>query len=163
MRVLSEFVRILRPEPPATVFAHAPHVPTLYAVVERRLQAQDQDQEVKECAIACMGLIVKHLADHPAVNLQSVLPLLLERLRNEITRVTAVKTFALIASAKLDTQLTTPTQSSTVIQLAVGELCSFLRKSNRPLRQASLIALEKVRSPPLRAPLIGLLAGVASS
>ena len=144
MRVLSEFVRILRPEPPATVFAHAPHVPTLYAVVERRLQAQDQDQEVKECAIACMGLIVKHLADHPAVNLQSVLPLLLERLRNEITRVTAVKTFALIASAKLDTQLTTPTQSSTVIQLAVGELCSFLRKSNRPLRQASLAALDVI-------------------
>ena len=46
LRVLSEIVRVLRPDPPSVTFANETHVPGLYAVVERRLQAQDQDQEV---------------------------------------------------------------------------------------------------------------------
>ena len=142
LRVLSEIVQLLRPEPPASSFAYESHVPVLYGVVERRLQAQDQDQEVKECAITCMGSLVYHLADHPAVNLTTILPLLLERMRNEITRVTTVKTFALIAGAKLDVKLATPANGGPVLQLAVTELCAFLRKSNRPLRQASLTALD---------------------
>ena len=63
----------------------------------------------------------------------------------EITRVTAVKTFGLIAAAKLDVQLTTPcTGGTNVLQCAVTELCSFLRKSNRPLRQASLTTLDEL-------------------
>jgi cullin-associated NEDD8-dissociated protein 1 len=90
LRVLSEFVRMLRPDPPRISFAYEMHVPPLYAVVERRLQAQDQDQEVKECAITCMGLLVARLADHGTVKLASVLPLLLDRMRNEITRITSV-------------------------------------------------------------------------
>ena len=142
LRVLSEVVRLLRPSPPAAPgFDYASLVPPVYAVVEKRLQAQDQDQEVKECAITCMGLLVFHLADHPSVNLPQVLPLLLERMRNEITRVTAVKTFALLASqTQLDIKLTT------VLQPTVAELCTFLRKSNRPLRQASLTALNTIIS-----------------
>ena len=142
LRVLSEVVRLLRPDPPAVTFKYDALVPPVYAVVERRLQAQDQDQEVKECAISCMGLMIAHLADHPAVKLETVLPLLLERMRNEITRVTTVKTFALVASAKLDANLTTPCPGGTVLQCVVAELCTFLRKSNRPLRQASLTALD---------------------
>ena len=47
-------------------------------------------QEVKECAITCMGLLVARLADHGTVKLASVLPLLLDRMRNEITRITSV-------------------------------------------------------------------------
>ena len=62
----------------------------------------------------------------------------------------AVKTFALIASqTKLDVKLTTPCSSAsgvstTVLQSIVAELCTFLRKSNRPLRQASLTALNTI-------------------
>ena len=78
--------------------------------------------------------------------LPSVLPLLLERMRNEITRVTTVKTFALIAAAKLDVALTTPASGGTILELVVNELCSFLRKSHRPLRQASLAALDVIMS-----------------
>ena len=146
LRVLAEFVKLLRPEPPEVTFAHDVHVPRLYNVVERRLQANDQDQEVKECAISCMGLLIAHLADHPCIEHTKVLHLLLERMRNETTRITTVKTFALIAGAKLDVQLSTVVAGGTVLELAVAELCAFLRKSSRPLRQASLITLEVIIS-----------------
>ena len=144
LRVCSGFVRILRPEPPAAGFAGGVGlVQPLFDCVEKRLLAQDQDQEVKECAISCMGLVLCHLGDDPAVQLDRVLPVLLERLRNEITRVTTVKTFAALAVAKLDLKLGSalPGATGSVLQAAVSELCSFLRKSSRPLRQASLTTL----------------------
>ncbi|KAL1495813.1 hypothetical protein AB1Y20_016673 [Prymnesium parvum] len=148
LRVCSEFVRVLRPSPPAVEFDYRPLVPLLFECVERRLFAQDQDQEVKECAILCMELVVCHLGDDAAVHLDRVLPVLLERLRNEITRITAVKAFGAFAAAKLDLSLGAPVPSGggSVLQTAFTELCSFLRKSSRPLRQASLCALEAMVS-----------------
>ena len=58
----------------------------------------------------------------------------------------AVKAFAALAAAKLDMQLGTPLAGGTVLHAAVAELCAFLRKSNRPLRQASLTALTTIVS-----------------
>ena len=107
-----ELVRLLRPAPPAKSFAYEPHVEPLYRVVERRLQAQDQDQEVKECAITCMGTMLIHFADPAVVEPAVVLPIILERMRNEITRVTAVKTFGHISSAKLDVGSSDPCPSA---------------------------------------------------
>ena len=46
LRVLSAVVQQLRPDPPAKSFAYDALVAPMYSVVERRLQAQDQDQEV---------------------------------------------------------------------------------------------------------------------
>ncbi len=60
----------------------------------------------------------------------------MERLRNEITRLTAVKAFASIAQSPLSVDL------SPVLQPLLAELTGFLRKANRVLRQASLSALE---------------------
>jgi cullin-associated NEDD8-dissociated protein 1 len=144
LRVIAELVRVLRPAPPEAGFKFAPHVPPIFKVVRARLDAQDQDQEVKECAIETMGLTICHLGDACADALPGTLPVLLDRLRNEITRVTAVKTFALLAAAKLDTKLSSPLNGSTVLQAVVTELASFLRKSNKPLRQASLVALDVI-------------------
>jgi len=61
---------------------------------------------------------------------------LLERLRNEITRLTAVKAFASIAQSPLSLDL------SPVLEPLLAELTGFLRKANRVLRRASLSALE---------------------
>ena len=57
-----------------------------------------------------------------------------------------MKAFAALAAAKLDMQLGTPLAGGTVLHAAVAELCAFLRKSNRPLRQASLTALTTIVS-----------------
>lgn len=48
-------------------------------------------QEVKECAISCMGLVVSTFGDHLGAELPSCLPVLVDRMGNEITRLTAVK------------------------------------------------------------------------
>ena len=146
LRVCSEIIRVMRPDPPAAMFDFKPHVAPLVACAKARLLAQDQDQEVKECAITCMGLALCHLGDACAEELPTVLPILLDRLRNEITRITAVKAFAALAAAKLDMQLGAPLAGGTVLHAAVAELCAFLRKSNRPLRQASLTALTTIVS-----------------
>lgn len=61
---------------------------------------------------------------------------LLERLRNEITRLTAVKAFASIAQSPLSLDL------SPVLEPLLAELTGFLRKANRVLRQAALSAIE---------------------
>lgn len=48
-------------------------------------------QEVKECAITCMGLVISTFGDQLRAELPSCLPVLVDRMGNEITRLTAVK------------------------------------------------------------------------
>lgn len=69
------------------------------------------------------------------------LQVLLERLRNEITRLTAVKAFASIAQSPLSMDL------SPVLEPLLAELTGFLRKANRVLRQAALSAIEVTTQP----------------
>lgn len=72
-------------------FAFESYVRPIYSAVEKRLTAQDQDQEVKESAIIATGLVISILGDKLQSELPTSLNLLLDRLRNEITRLTAVK------------------------------------------------------------------------
>lgn len=51
-----------------------------------------------------MGHMVCHLGEHLRVELQGVLAIFLERLKNEITRLTAVRTLSLIAASPLKVQ-----------------------------------------------------------
>lgn len=76
----------------------------MFSVTLKRLKATDIDQEVKERAITCMGHMVCHLGDHLRVELQGVLAIFLERLKNEITRLTAVRTITLISASSLKVQ-----------------------------------------------------------
>lgn len=48
-------------------------------------------QEVKECAISCMSLVVSTFGDSLQRELPACLPILVDRMGNEITRLTAVK------------------------------------------------------------------------
>ena len=76
----------------------------------------------------------------------SPVQVLLDRLRNEITRLTTVKAFTRIAESPLQLSF------GPHMQPLLAELISFLRKANRPLRQASLSAID-VRCPLMLAPL----------
>lgn len=64
-----------------------------------------------------------------------VLSILLDRLKNEITRLTAVRAFGTIARTPL------PLDFTGILPQALAELTSFLRKANRQLRLAALSAL----------------------
>ena len=63
----------------------------IYMCCFGKLKASDIDQEVKERAIGCMGQIVATLGDLLSAELPNCLPIFYERLKNEITRLTAVK------------------------------------------------------------------------
>ncbi|KAL8237397.1 hypothetical protein R6Q59_018478 [Mikania micrantha] len=132
LRVCGELVQVVRPNIKVSDFDFKPYVYPIYNAIMSRLTNQDQDQEVKECAISCMGLVVSTFGDHLTVELSACLPVLVDRMGNEITRLTAVKAFAVIASSQLHLDL------SCVLEHVIVELTAFLRKANRSLRQATL-------------------------
>ncbi|GAA0140085.1 ubiquitin-protein ligase [Lithospermum erythrorhizon] len=132
LRVCGELVRVVRPNIEGFDFDFKPYVHPIYNAIMTRLTNQDQDQEVKECAITCMGLVVSTFGDLLGTELPACLPVLVDRMGNEITRLTAVKAFAVIAASPLHLDL------SCVLEHVITELTAFLRKANRVLRQATL-------------------------
>lgn len=99
-------------------FDPSPYINDLFTCTIKRLKAADIDQEVKERAISCMGQIICNLGnahtcqshdvmshsfplfnvflfsgtgDHLPAELPGTLLIFLERLKNEITRLTTVK------------------------------------------------------------------------
>ncbi|KAK6159683.1 hypothetical protein DH2020_003064 [Rehmannia glutinosa] len=132
LRVCGELVRVVRPNMEGYGFDFKPYVHPIYTAIMSRLTNQDQDQEVKECAISCMGLVVSTFGDHLGGELPACLPVLVDRMGNEITRLTAVKAFAVIAASPC-----TLTYLA-FLEHVISELTAFLRKANRALRQATL-------------------------
>ncbi|TKS71422.1 Cullin-associated NEDD8-dissociated protein 1 [Collichthys lucidus] len=105
--VTQQLVRVMRPQGQTATtggFDPKPFVREVFSVTLKRLKATDIDQEVKERAISCMGHMVCHLGDHLRTELQGVLTIFLERLKNEITRLTAVRTITLISASPLKVQ-----------------------------------------------------------
>ncbi|KAK9750059.1 hypothetical protein RND81_02G170400 [Saponaria officinalis] len=138
LRVCGELVRVLRPSFEASSFDFKPFARPIYNAIMSRLTNQDQDQEVKECAITCMGLVIATFGDSLSAELPACLPVLVDRMGNEITRLTAVKAFAVIAASPLHINL------SCILEIVVAELTAFLRKANRTLRQATLGTLNSI-------------------
>ncbi|CAG8443165.1 10301_t:CDS:10 [Ambispora gerdemannii] len=110
----------------------------IYSVTISRLKTLDVDQEVKERSILCLGVLLSQTGDSLKPQLPQCMPLLLERLRNEVTRLTTVKTFTSIADSPVCVD---PQVTKTVLK-AVDEVALLLRKSQRQLKVASLICLE---------------------
>ncbi|KAG6511801.1 hypothetical protein ZIOFF_029878 [Zingiber officinale] len=138
LRVCGELVRVLRPNFETSMPDFRPYVSPIYSAILARLANQDQDQEVKECAISCMSLVISTFGDNLQKDLPACLPILVDRMGNEITRLTAVKAFAVIANSPLRINL------SCVLEQVVSELTGFLRKANRALRQATLGTLNSL-------------------
>jgi hypothetical protein len=85
------------------------------------------------------GALISHVSFSTlAISIPQVLRVLLDRLKNEVTRLAAVKALATIARSPLNIDL------SSVLAPALAELTTFLRKANRQLRQAALTALEAI-------------------
>lgn len=99
-----------------------PYAKELFDATVEKVNLMDIDQEVKESAITCVGLVVANFGNDLGTELNSVLKVLVERLSNEITRVTAVKAFETIAASQQKVDL------SAVLPEVVRELSSFLRK-----------------------------------
>uniref|UniRef100_A0A8D3AAQ8 TATA-binding protein interacting (TIP20) domain-containing protein n=1 Tax=Scophthalmus maximus TaxID=52904 RepID=A0A8D3AAQ8_SCOMX len=113
-------------------FDPSPYINDLFTCTIKRLKAADIDQEVKERAISCMGQIICNLGDRLPNELPGTLLIFLERLKNEITRLTTVKALTLIAGSPLKIDL------RPVLPDAVPILASFLRKNQRVIHSTTL-------------------------
>ncbi|XP_045773917.1 cullin-associated NEDD8-dissociated protein 1 [Maniola jurtina] len=145
LRVLQTLVKVMRPlesienidgavSPPAEDLQS--FVPAMYECTLVRLRATDMDQEVKERAIAACGQLICHFGDYLENELPVCLPIFLERLRNEITRLTTVKALTKIASSPLRIDL------RPILSDVVPILGSFLRKNQRALKLSTLVLLD---------------------
>ncbi|CAG8542306.1 10983_t:CDS:10 [Racocetra fulgida] len=110
----------------------------IYNVTIARLSTPDADQEVKERSIMCLGVLISQAGDNLQDELKACMPILLERLRNEVTRLTTVKTFTMIA----DSTVCESEYVKVAITDAIQEVASLLRKHHRQLKVAALVCLE---------------------
>ncbi|NXY85574.1 CAND1 protein, partial [Alcedo cyanopectus] len=134
--VTQQLVKVIRPLDKPCALDAKPYVKELFPGTLKRLKAADIDQEVKERAISCMGHLIHHLGDHLSADLQPTLKIFLERLKNEITRLTTVKALTLIASSPLKIDL------RPILGEGFPILASFLRKNQRALKLSTLTALD---------------------
>ncbi|XP_048590232.1 cullin-associated NEDD8-dissociated protein 1 [Nematostella vectensis] len=133
--VTQQLVKVIRPLDVESKFNYKPYVGDIYSCTLMRLKAADIDQEVKERAISCMGQILCTFGDELQAELPVCLPIFLDRLRNEITRLTTVKAYTLVAGSPLRIDL------SPILSDSMPILASFLRKNQRALKLSTLTAL----------------------
>lgn len=136
LQVLQTLVKVIRPLDTATSFNFTPYAEPIYQCTLSRLQTSDIDQEVKEQAISCAAQILYNLGDYLHSNVEQCLPIFVDRLRNEITRLTTVKAMTLIASSPLRIDL------KIIMHDSIPILSSFLRKNHRALKLSTLSLLD---------------------
>lgn len=114
----------------------------IYTAIEPLLAAHDVDQEIKECALKASASLLSSLhASLTEDQTQRLLALLLDRLKNETTRIAAIKTISSI-STLLDGK--PGTLLSPIFTDSVSTMASFLKLSSRSIQQSSLEAIDRV-------------------
>ncbi|CDS10708.1 hypothetical protein LRAMOSA11194 [Lichtheimia ramosa] len=112
---------------------HMPYIHDIYQATLQIMTTSDADQEVKERSIMCFGALLSQTNDVLQSQQQEAWEMLLERLRNEVTRVITMRTLAIVCQSPV----TVGEESKRCALVAVDELAMLLRKSNRNLRVAS--------------------------
>ncbi|KAI9799873.1 MAG: hypothetical protein M1833_003795 [Piccolia ochrophora] len=122
----------------------------LYDVIFDRVTANDADLEVRQRAIHALGILLGRTSGPEGAKLFSqekrfaALDILYDRLRNEITRISAVRAVDTVASlATSKTEFSAAWTRNTSLELGAQ-----LRKANRALRAASLGALKNLVTHP---------------
>jgi cullin-associated NEDD8-dissociated protein 1 len=110
----------------------------LYDSIEPLLAAHDVDQEIKECALTATASLLSSLhANLTTEQKDRLLALLLERLKNETTRIAAIKTIsAIAASSSGDDKI----DLSGILGEMIESMAGFLKLQSRSLKQNSLEA-----------------------
>lgn len=116
----------------------------LYDAIEPLLAAHDVDQEIKECALtACASLLSSLHGSMSSEQTARLLSLLLERLKNETTRIVAIKTLSVIAAANQEIDQD-KIDLTPIYAESISTMSSFLKLQSRSLKQSSLEALDTV-------------------
>ncbi|KAL7566739.1 hypothetical protein ACA910_017789 [Epithemia clementina (nom. ined.)] len=117
----------------------------LFDAIEPKLAAHDVDQEIKECALRATASLLSSL--HSTMSAESktrLLELLLERLKNETTRIAAIKNLSIIAAASGDNSMedSASIDLSPILAESISAMSSFLKLQSRSLKQSTLEALD---------------------
>lgn len=144
---VEQLVKSLTPPRSLTVGQkHVADLQKLFTVISGRVTAIDADLEVRQRAIQALGILLARTSSEeglkllPASEREVALDTLKERLKNETTRLSAVRAINTVAAF-----------TTAHVQLPVGwtqevclELSAQLRKADRALRGASLDALKNL-------------------
>lgn len=144
--MISEALRVLMEVPHLMVLGSAIKAEmdevanSLYAAIEPRLSEHDLDQEIKECALSASASLISVL--HASLSMEQknrIFELLLERLKNETTRIAAIKTLSKIGDAARSNEAL---DLSSIMNETLGQLSILLRQQSRGLKQTSLECLD---------------------
>lgn len=145
IRTAEELVKAITP-PRAlrTSQKYRPELLNLYDIIVDRAASNDADTEVRQKAIQALGTLLSRTSVGEGATLlpsdkrQKGLNLLLDRLRNETTRIYAVRAIDNVAAHST----THGSLDAAWVQPVALELCGQLRKTNRALRGSSVEALQ---------------------
>mmetsp|Transcript_77181 Transcript_77181/g.213364 ORF Transcript_77181/g.213364 Transcript_77181/m.213364 type:complete len:1277 (-) Transcript_77181:133-3963(-) len=137
LRAVGTYVYPLRPGPQEPSSQLVEMLP-VFEVLRAKLLATDIDQEVKESALECFGHLMACTGDLPQFQaaLQNCLPPFVERIKNEVTRSTAIKALKTMCISQVHIA------TLTSVLAAIGShLSLYLSQNSRAFRQQCLDAL----------------------
>lgn len=141
----TELIKVLRPVSPSVTSissAVAPHLTSIYEATMKRLGSSDADEEVKGKGIICLGALLFHAGDQLAGDFETSLSFLRDRLKNEVSRLVAVKVVGEVA----ESPVCKGAAFDTWIQECLVEVSALLRKVHRPLKVASFSCIRALLS-----------------
>ncbi|CAD7955472.1 unnamed protein product [Amoebophrya sp. A25] len=114
-------------------------VQPLFAILQEKMTKTDLDQDVKEATLECLGHTLASMADIFDEETQKCLPPFVERMRNELTRSTAMSAFKTMCASPYTVQI-----PNEMLHTLCTFLTSYLSQNQRVLRQQSLDCLGHV-------------------
>lgn len=146
VRVTESIIKALTPSRSGDLEHNLGHLGEIYHAVFQQTIAAEVDLEVRQCAVHALGFLLactsgaklsRSLSKNERLKALSII---LDRLRNETTRLSAIQAIGLIsASAKEGDELQQPWVND-----VAAELGKQLRKADRVLRATSLGALRNM-------------------
>ena len=134
------------PRSRSTTQSHKEDLQNLYHAIVNKVSATDADLEVRQRAIHALGILLARTSSPegaallPSADRTTALNILNERLKNETTRLAAVRAIDTVAALTTSKDQLQPKW----IREVSLELSAQLRKANRSLRGASLAALKNL-------------------
>lgn len=151
VRVTESIIKALTPSRSKDLEHNLGHLGEIYRAIFQQTIAAEADLEVRQCAVHALGVLLAYTSGAKISRSLSktdrlkALSIILDRLKNETTRLSAIQATSLIsASAKEGDEL----QQAWVNDVAV-ELGKQLRKADRVLRATSLGALKNMALNPI--------------
>lgn len=146
----ASLVASLKTNRPASSQGHVDHGPlvrALYFAVIARLERSDADQAIRAAALRTLGVVLANAGMEVSDQFPTLLPMLLERLRNETTRETTIK---LIVSMRFSDEIKGP-EADAFFSYCIKDLTGLLHHAKIEIKAEASAGLAAIipRAPSL--------------